>query len=344
MSANVSDYQVTWVKEEFVDFLLEKINPLLGYKSVKAKVISIKKLPDSMVEVTLKPNRNYQKHAAGQFVFVTIEYKGVLHQRAYSIVSGSDDRYVVIAAKEQGLVSGYLANDLKVGQIIPITLPQGDFTLSGVSPGQPLLFIAGGSGITPMQGLIKEALGKGFKDITMLYYSRDPAYREDLEALAHLHPEFKLHIVVDSEAKPARFNEKSLTDIGVDLNQVHTFLCGAPGLMKAVNELWDKKGAADKLTQERFLAPEADENAESFPVLFRQKQKEFESQGNLLASAEAAGLKPAYGCRMGVCNTCVCEKVSGKVRNQLTGKISDQQGEQIKLCISEALSPLVIDA
>ena len=70
---------------------------------------------------------------------------------------------------------------------------------------------------------------------------------------------------------------------------------------------------------------------------------EVEAKGNLLASAEAAGLKPAFGCRMGICNTCVCTKVSGTVRNLATGELNDQNNVQIKLCVSEAVSPVQID-
>src|SRR5690554_1557936 len=56
-----------------------------------------------------------------------------------------------------------------------------------------------------------------------------------------------------------------------------------------------------------------------------------------------AGLSPAHGCRMGICNTCSCTKVSGSVLNLLTGEIDHNHNTQIKLCVTQAISPVVIN-
>src|SRR3546814_2367803 len=54
----------------------------------------------------------------------------------------------------------------------------------------------------------------------------------------------------------------------------------------------------------------------------------------LLPAAERAGLKPAYGCRIGVCRTCLCHKRSGTVENLVTGERSSGADEWIRLCVS----------
>ena len=56
--------------------------------------------------------------------------------------------------------------------------------------------------------------------------------------------------------------------------------------------------------------------------------------GTLLEQAEAAGLSPEFGCRMGICHTCTRRKSAGAVRNVLTGEISAEEDEDIQLCIS----------
>ena len=56
--------------------------------------------------------------------------------------------------------------------------------------------------------------------------------------------------------------------------------------------------------------------------------------GTLLEQAESAGLRPEFGCRMGICHTCTCRKSAGAVRNVLTGEVSDEEDEDIQLCIS----------
>ena len=87
---------------------------------------------------------------------------------------------VTIAIKPQGRVSDYLTNHAVLGTIFDSSLPSGEFTLAQARLGQQtsekrspisvqtsLLFIAGGSGITPMLGLVTQALKYGHK-VTLL--------------------------------------------------------------------------------------------------------------------------------------------------------------------------------
>lgn len=345
-----SKYQPVWVRENFIDFALSTLNPLWTWRAVKAKVQRINTLPDNMVEVTLTANRHFKPYTAGQFVFVTVQINGVNEQRAYSIVNAPsrDHATITLAAKVQGKVSRYLAQDLKVGDVITISQPQGDFQVK--TDDVPLLFIAAGSGITPIISMIRDQLNKtrttksSTTPMTLLYFSRDPVYRAELTALAEKAPQFTLHIIQDSAEAPAQFNQQLLDKLNIAPENMHTYLCGAPALMQAVNALWQEKSLSAQLMQERFVVPATSDNATSYPVNFRQKQRTFDATGSLLVSAEKAGLNPASGCRMGICNTCVCQKVSGTVRNQLTGETSNRPNEAIKLCISEALTPLEIDA
>ena len=83
--------------------------------------------------------------------------------------------------------------------------------------------------------------------------------------------------------------------------------------------------------------------SESTACTVLRSQQEFQAESNLLESAEQAGLRPAHGCRMGICNTCSCTKVSGSVKNMLTGEIDHGNNTPIKLCISQAVSPVVIN-
>ena len=64
---------------------------------------------------------------------------------------------------------------------------------------------------------------------------------------------------------------------------------------------------------------------------------------SLLVEAEAAGLTPAYGCRMGICQTCRCRKVSGIVEDLRTDRLSQEPNESIQLCVSAARSPVTLD-
>lgn len=65
--------------------------------------------------------------------------------------------------------------------------------------------------------------------------------------------------------------------------------------------------------------------------------------GSLLEQLEQAGERPAYGCRMGICNRCRCRKLAGVVENVTTGARSGEGGEEIKLCVSRAATDLELD-
>ncbi|MEY2862779.1 MAG: hypothetical protein RLY58_486 [Pseudomonadota bacterium] len=334
-------YRPEWVREDFVDFVLASVNPMWTWKRVMARIDAIEQIADGMVKVTLSTTKKFNAYQAGQFVMVTVRINGVQQQRAYSLVSSPKDGKLVLGIKKQGRVSNYLGNDAQVGDVIEITQASGEFVLN-TTPA-PLLFVSAGSGITPIVPMVAQALSRSAEPVTLIYYSRDPAFRKELEALASRYAHFDLHIIVDSAEKPAFFDTDTLDRLCPDAHQRETYVCAAPALMRVTREIWAARGWSDRLKQESFLPVTIDENAESMSVNFRRSQREFEAKGNLLASAESVGLKPSYGCRMGICNTCVCTKVSGAVRNQITGEINDQTNVQIKLCINEAISPVVID-
>jgi ferredoxin len=55
---------------------------------------------------------------------------------------------------------------------------------------------------------------------------------------------------------------------------------------------------------------------------------------SLLEQAEAAGLSPESGCRMGICHTCTRRKTSGAVKNLITGAVSTADEEDVQICVS----------
>jgi ferredoxin len=64
---------------------------------------------------------------------------------------------------------------------------------------------------------------------------------------------------------------------------------------------------------------------------------------SLLEQAEAAGLRPEFGCRMGICFSCTSRKSAGTVRNLLTGETSSVPDEDIRICVSAPEGDCVID-
>lgn len=334
-----ASYKPHWVKTDFIDFVLEKVNPLLSLKKIKAKVVAQQELSSDMYQVTLAPNDKFSRiWQAGQSVLVSVQIASVFHQRSYSIVEVNAQGHIVLGIKAQGLVSNFLTQN-KSDFLVELSQAQGDFVLhQGTAPA---VLLASGSGITAIYAMLKQALKQNVKDVYVLYFNRHPVYHFEMQQLAAKHPQLHYHFV-DTTAQKRHFDEALLAEVCPTWQDTDAYVCGSSALMLAVKDVYKAHDKSDLLHSEYFQ-PVMDETATEQPVTFRRSQRDFIATQTLLASAEDAGLRPTSGCRMGICNTCTCTKVSGVTKNILTGEIETEDNRSIKLCISQALSPVVID-
>jgi ferredoxin-NADP reductase len=130
-----------------------------------------------------------------------------------------------------------------------------------------------------------------------------------------------------------------LRRIAPDHRRAHTYVCGSPGLLEWVRAAWAEDGIEERLHVESFLAPTptpaGGEDGTGGSVGFMRSGARARGDGrSLLEQAERAGLRPPFGCRMGICRICTCRKTAGSVRNVLSGEISSAREEDIQLCVS----------
>ena len=141
------------------------------------------------------------------------------------------------------------------------------------------------------------------------------------------------------------------------------FTCGSPallaGLYRACDEinLPDNKQLRDNITIESFSAIEnfnhilpaidkADEEvitSDVKTIYLRGRQRQYNSSTTLLLGAESAGIRMSHGCRQGICQLCRCHKISGRVKNIQTGKISNDGYESIQTCINVPMTDVILD-
>ncbi|MFZ2843896.1 flavin reductase family protein [Psychrobacter sp.] len=294
---------------------------------------------------------------------------------------------ITIAVKPQGLVSDYLSKGAAIGTIFNSSLPSGEFTLAQARSGQqakqiseplpltnlqiPLLFIASGSGITPMLGLITQALQNGHQ-VTLLHYSRTTFYGSPLQnqwlQLAAIYPNFNFYLINTEDPNTYLAGSRHLTVqtlIALKLLLINTqiFACGSSALLSALYRACDEidlphgKQLRDNIMIENFSTIEnfehilstinkTDEEAvtsEEKTIYLRGRQRQYNSSTTLLLGAESAGIRLNYGCRQGICQLCRCNKISGRVRNIHTGKISIDGYESIQTCINVPITDVVLD-
>lgn len=333
-------YQPEWIHEDFVDFVAERFNPIWAWKKVKASMVKKTALSQDFYRLQLRPNRNFQaqRFKAGQSVLVTVVIEGVRQQRSYSIVDILPNGDVIIAIRAQGKVSRYLSS-MPYHQVIELSQPQGEFVLEDTTA--PILLLASGSGITAIYSLLKQALELNCPKVSLIYFHRDHAFHVELQHLAQQYSQFD-YCSIHTQLNKQHLSQALLQQWVPDFQERTTYACGAAAMMQQSQKIYAELGLSDQLKQEYFQFS-VDEDLEQQPVTFLRSQQQFDAKTNLLESAEQAGLKPTHGCRMGICNTCTCTKVSGSTKNILTGEIDHDSNTQIKLCISQAISPVVIN-
>ena len=131
-------------------------------------------------------------HKAGQHVDIRLTAEdGYQAQRSYSIASPPEDTERIILTIERiedGEVSPYLVDELRIGDKIELRGPIGGYFVWEAQMGGPLLLIAGGSGIVPLMAMLRHRQKSGSNIPTRLLYSsrtyEDIIYREALDQLA----------------------------------------------------------------------------------------------------------------------------------------------------------------
>jgi len=329
------------------DQLLSAINPMWSTRDFPARVLRIIDETSDTKTFELQPVRRWPTHQAGQHVVVEVEVNGRRLQRSFSLSSPPNGGIVSITVKRQpgARVSGWMHTQVRVGDVLRLSAPAGDF---GVAPGAaPLLMLSAGSGITPLMAILSELHAqRDPRAIVFIHACRRPAdliFGARLFELAKQWPNLDLR--VHYSAQQGRFNALSLAAQIVDFHRYQTLVCGPRALTDDIDNLYQSVAAAQNLRSESYsgrVLPRSAASALSHPVRVTNTKQLFTASAriSLLEAAEAAGLQPAHGCRIGICKTCQCTKRSGSVENLRTGEISSEPNELIQLCVSVARSPL----
>ena len=333
-----------------LDDVLGQIHPTLAFGGIKARVAAVlRETPDTCTFV-LEPNWRWPGSLAGQHVQLTVEIDGVRHQRTYSLSdapTAAREVHVTVKRRSDGRVSTWLHDHLRVGCVVALSPPSGDFVLPDPPPPR-LLMVSAGSGITPLMSMLRDLARRRWTgDVVFVHACRtraDAIFGDELAALARRWPALSLHMRYSSES--GRLDADALAALVPDSARRHTLLCGPAAFMSAVRAHWHARGLAGRLQWEHFGLPAAvAPPGAAVAVRCLRSERTFDTTGSepLLLCAERAGLQPRHGCRVGICHTCQCVKRSGVVENLLTGRVSSEPDEPIQLCISRARSDLVLE-
>lgn len=334
-----------------LDDYIEMIDPLWTTRELRGRVEQVERETANAVTVTIRPGHTWPGHDAGQFVRIGFDIDGVRHWRAYSLTSdpGREDGCISITVKtvDEGIVSPYLAHRLEPGAIVTLSDVEGEYVLPESLPAD-LFFITAGSGITPVMSMLRQLEREdALDDVVHVHSARnkdDAIFGSQLREMAQRHPGFRLHEQHTREI--GRMGAGDLDELCPDWRDRETYLSGPAGLIDALEKHWQEHGKPQRLNIERFQIKLGDgETGEGGTILFRDSDCRTEADGEtpILVAGENAGLVLPYGCREGICHSCVGTLRSGRVRDLRMGKVYGSSGESIRTCISAPEGAVEID-
>lgn len=339
-----------------VDRYVEMIDPLWSGTEIRAQITEVERKTADSVTLTLRPNENWTGFKAGQFVKLSVEIDGIRRTRCYSPANSQFRRdghlELTIKVDPNGLVSPWLLANAKPGMIVQLSPAQGEFHIPLPHP-RSILLISGGSGITPVMSMLRTLTERAYiGKVTFLHYAFTPddvIYRDELAEIEEKYEGVRIiRAYTDSDEGDLQgfFSKEHLVAADKHYAEAETFLCGPMPLMDSVREVFEAEGLSDRLHLEQFAAPTrtVPTDEATGELTFSASEAKAENNGQtILEQAEAAGLNPDYGCRIGICNACVSTKLSGITRNVLTGELNTDNDVNIKPCISAPCGDVSID-
>ena len=180
-------------------------------------------------------------------------------------------------------------------------------------------------------------------DLTLAYWARtreELCFLGELRALAVAQPRFRFRVLLTRQAAQAadegegRLDETLLAKLAENSPALQVMACGPGGFVDQARQLL--ADTAVSFQAEAFSMPLLD-HSETGSVQVRLAKRGVTLQlargQSLLTALEAEGIKPASGCRMGICNTCSCAKASGSTRHLPTGALEHESTTALKLCL-----------
>lgn len=316
----------------------------------------------------------------GQFLTVSLTIDGKPIKRPYTIASSpSRNTYceLTIKREEQGLVSRFIHDQIRQGDVLRVIAPGGRFTFDGADA-ELIVLIGGGVGITPLMSKIRYLTDRAWEGQIYLIYSARTAdeliFREELDYLAKRHP--NLHVCQtlsqDTTEKwqgaQGRISLELLHRYVPSLGQCPIHICGPAEFNKSIKQLLLEDGIATKQIQLESFGPAMRKAATTAAVAIAEeastedaatantmhevhfarlgKSLSFSAETTILEAAEKSGVRIDYDCRAGLCGTCKVRLLRGQVRmdNQDALDPDDLAAGRILACQAHCLGDVAIEA
>ncbi|WP_344196790.1 ferredoxin reductase [Aeromicrobium alkaliterrae] len=321
------------------------VNPLWSARELRGRIERVDPVTERAATLVIRPGWGWTfDHQPGQYIGIGVEIGGRFHWRSYSLSSPplveGGTVSITVKAMPEGFLSDHLVNGLEPGTIVRLAAPQGDFTVPEPPPAK-MLFVVGGSGITPVMSILRTLDRRDHLPDVVLVYSAlresEMMFLYELRVLALRYPTFTFHErFTDTDGM---FTADQLDDLVPDWRDRETWACGPGPMLDAFTEHYEEQGLEENIHVERFTLQRADGGDAGGTATFGAGGPTVEVDGaeTLLEAGERAGVNMLFGCRMGICHTCDVPLASGRVRDLRSGDEHAEPGEYIQTCVSVAV-------
>ena len=328
-----------------------------------------KETKDSITLCFKQPGLRKVKYLAGQYITLFFRIDGRKYARPYSFSSApslDDTLNVTVKRVSEGKVSNYINNVLKVGDIIEVLEPMGDFTFDCTKPETSIYLWGVGSGITPLYSILKEVLNTHpTKPVYLIYGNKNQEstiFKSQLNLLKQEYPiVFSMtnfysqeDIVDESNANyKGRINKDYVSHILTqhdNINESVHYICGPKNLKDTIkSSLLNLEVPSSSILIEEFelvIDPKELEDIQDSRVTikFQGEQSDFfvPKGKSVLDVALDNDIEIPYSCQTGNCSTCKAKLKEGQLKMLgLTKERVDLAKDEFLLCCSYPLTKAI---
>jgi ferredoxin-NADP reductase len=346
-----------------------------GFRSMRVAELVAESATVTSVYLTAENGAGLPAAKAGQYLTLrAVDAGDPVPVRSYSISSGPGAECYRISVKREphGVFSGYIHSQLRVGSLVDVAAPRGEFVLEDGS--RPVLLVSAGIGVTPVLAMLHQlAADESDREVWWIHVARNAsqhAFATEAHELMTSMPRAHEHVFYTADDEPGavtpvitgRPTRDTFAALGVPTDAC-AYVCGPAAFMTAMESMLGELGvAADHVYTELFGGRSAinpgvvdakhvdphqpsGANRTGPQITFARSGltvRWSDSDGSLLDLADACDVPTRFSCRTGVCHTCITALLSGEIDYAPSPLEQPESGEAL-ICCSHPVGDVVLD-
>lgn len=333
------------------------------HRPINEAVTLVFKIPDELLPVF--------KFVPGQHLCFRFVVNDLEEFRMYSLHNSPYEKslyQISVKTQKEGLISNQVVNNLKIGDVLEVSIPQGDFVVKPDEKASKTYYLfAAGSGITPIYSMLKSILlAEPLSKVCLLYGNRNLPeilfYEDLLEWQAKFPDRFRITQTLSKRfldfslapwnGKRGRINE-DMVEAFINENPATTqlseyYICGPDNLNQMIQDTLIDMGVPTKCIHFEYFSSQgidykeglkSEKNAIVNASIGNENYRvQLDEDETILEGLKRVGAPAPYFCQGGICGTCKAHLIEGEVEMKTSMALS---AEEVKNNVVLACQSLV---